>query len=288
MAFLETPRFPEAIRFDVVGGAEFSTNIIVVNSGFESRNQNWTNGKGAWKLSHGPHNQADTDVLIAFFRAVGGRAHGFRFRDWTDYQVGFANGRFLPLSVTNGVPSYQLVRRYQQGSLIEDRKIIKPLANTLTLQRNGKLVPQGTAAGNWNLDPTTGVVSFVADATAAVGTITLGTQTVVNLLTPLPLVAGQWLTLSGVTGVDAPLLGAQAHQIVAVAGNSYTLATDTSGKSLAWGAVSAAAYPQPADTLVWSGEFDVPVRFDTDKMELQIVAPGLYQWMSIGIVEIRL
>lgn len=288
MAFLETPRFPEKIRFDVVGGVEFSTNIIVVNSGFESRNKNWASAKGAWKLSHGPHNRADTDALIAFFRAVGGRAHGFRFKDWGDYKVAFGEGRFLPLAVTNGVPLYQMVRRYQQGALLDDRKITKPVSGTISVQRNGALVPQGVQAGNFNLDPITGIIGFAPDATASVAAITLGAQTVVTLASPLALVAGQWVYISGAAGADATIFGGQPHQVVSVAGNSCTLATNTSGKAITVASAAVAVYPQPADALVWSGEFDVPARFDTDKMELQVVAPDLYQWMGIGIVEIRL
>lgn len=48
------------------------------------------------------------------------------------------------------------------------------------------------------------------------------------------------------------------------------------------------AVASPADTPTsWSGEFDFPVRFDTDKMLPQWISFELYDWSAIPIVEIR-
>jgi uncharacterized protein (TIGR02217 family) len=41
------------------------------------------------------------------------------------------------------------------------------------------------------------------------------------------------------------------------------------------------------DTLTWSGEYHVPVRFDTDLQELTHHAPTFSEWTSIPIVELR-
>lgn len=44
-----------------------------------------------------------------------------------------------------------------------------------------------------------------------------------------------------------------------------------------------------ADPTGWSGEFDVPVRFDTDQLQMSIEAPhGYGHWSGIGLVEVRL
>ncbi|MFN7185748.1 MAG: DUF2460 domain-containing protein [Alphaproteobacteria bacterium] len=42
-----------------------------------------------------------------------------------------------------------------------------------------------------------------------------------------------------------------------------------------------------ADALTWSGQFDVPVRFDIDQMAVSIEAFQLYSWGQIPLVEIR-
>jgi uncharacterized protein (TIGR02217 family) len=48
----------------------------------------------------------------------------------------------------------------------------------------------------------------------------------------------------------------------------------------------------PAETWTWTGEFDVPVRFDTDVMKIGIVnksASGtlLEDWQQIPVIELR-
>ena len=41
MSFLETPRFPLRASYGAVGGPEFATDIVEVNSGQEQRNIRW-------------------------------------------------------------------------------------------------------------------------------------------------------------------------------------------------------------------------------------------------------
>ncbi|MBV8913793.1 MAG: DUF2460 domain-containing protein [Acetobacteraceae bacterium] len=45
--------------------------------------------------------------------------------------------------------------------------------------------------------------------------------------------------------------------------------------------------PQPGDTLQWWGEFDVPVRFDVDKISASPVSDKLWDWGSIPVKEVR-
>jgi hypothetical protein len=49
-----------------------------------------------------------------------------------------------------------------------------------------------------------------------------------------------------------------------------------------------AKYPQPSDVLIWSGTFDVPVRFDDDWLQLQYDPGGLLQYNNIIVREVRL
>jgi uncharacterized protein (TIGR02217 family) len=55
------------------------------------------------------------------------------------------------------------------------------------------------------------------------------------------------------------------------------------------GIVTIASSPDPA-VLTWAGEFDVPMRFDVDKLEGRIVARNaaglLHEWSQIPIVEV--
>jgi hypothetical protein len=46
-------------------------------------------------------------------------------------------------------------------------------------------------------------------------------------------------------------------------------------------------YPQPADTLTWAGEFDVPVRFAQDNANITLIKRGVHGWDSIQLVELK-
>lgn len=197
MAFLETPRFPERIAMEARGGPTYSTDVIVVNSGWEQRNQVWSQARLMWDVGQVVKPEDEYAPLQAFFRNVKGRTHGFRFKDWTDYQVTAAEGFWNTIDSTH----FQMVKRYTTGALTENRIITKPISGTVATS--------GTSVTGLSIDYATGI------ATVSTGTLT-----------------------------------------------------------------------------GWSGEFDVPVRFDTDQMSGRVVdrnrATGLLiQWDSIPLVEIR-
>jgi uncharacterized protein (TIGR02217 family) len=99
----------------------------------------------------GLKNQQQLDALIAFFRAHKGRAYGFRFKDWTDFEaVGQLNG--IGDDVTT---EFQLIKRYPSGSAVEIHTIAKPVAGTLRIYLDG--VEQ---LANWSVDVTTGIVTL--------------------------------------------------------------------------------------------------------------------------------
>jgi uncharacterized protein (TIGR02217 family) len=50
------------------------------------------------------------DAVIAFFYARAGKARGFRFKDWKDYQA------TSEAVVSIGSGNFQLVKRYASGS----------------------------------------------------------------------------------------------------------------------------------------------------------------------------
>lgn len=290
MAFIETPRFPEAISRGASGGPGYQTDVVVVANGNEKRNINWPLGRARYDVSHGVRTQAQMDVLVAFFRSMKGRGHGFRFKDWSDFQCTAAQG-VLGTGNGTGGPTYQLGKVYAAGALNEIRSIQKPVAGQVAVQRNGSPVTIGSAAGNIGIDTTTGIVTFVADAQSAATSITVGATTTVVLSTnPGPIVAGQRLWLSGFGGAGAALVNNLAHTVNSVSGSgpfTFVLATNTAGATITLGSGLGRDFPQVADALTWSGQFDVPVRFDTDQMAVSIESFQLYAWGQIPLVEIR-
>ena len=202
MAFYESPRFPERISQGARGGPEFATDIVVVESGAEKRNQKWTYPRHSWDVSHAVRTQADYDILRAHFMTVQGRTHGFRFKDFSDYSATVAQGFVSGITST----TFQLVKRYTSGAQTKDRRIRKPIATGFAFYNSGVLL---TLTTDYTLDSTTGIVTTTAPRTAA--------------------------------------------------------------------------------NLTWAGEFDVPMRYDTDRLQGEIVSRNgsglIYRWDGIPIVE---
>lgn len=362
MAVLTT-RMPDKVAAGFVGGPEFATDVVIVESGFEQRNQKWSQARRSWQADHRHKTQAETDALIDYFHAAAGRANTFRFKDHDDYQAASSAGRLGTGAVGTGLATYQLYKRYSSGGQNHDRKITRPVSGTLTVYRNAVAVTVGAAAGNIAINHDTGLVTFVADTTKNVNansakTITAITQANPGVVTATAhgFVTGDKIKITGVVGmtqvndlyftitvIDANSFSigvdttaytayssggtatkhgitqtnparvySTAHgfsngQLIHVSGATgmtqvnglaFTVANasadffDLSGiNATAYGAYTDSGllskFPQPGDALTWAGDFDVLARFDTDKMELAKVAPHVYSWDGIPIIEVR-
>jgi uncharacterized protein (TIGR02217 family) len=144
-------RFPDNIAYGATGGPEFATTVVVTGAGHEQRNVDWAEARGRWDVASGLKNQAQLDELIAFFRARKGRAYGFRFKDWTDYE---ATGQQIATG-DDAETQFQLVKRYPSGSVIEVRTITKPVIGTVRVYLDSVEQLSG-----WSVDVTTGIVTF--------------------------------------------------------------------------------------------------------------------------------
>jgi uncharacterized protein (TIGR02217 family) len=289
MSFIESPRFPEGISYGAIGGPEYSTDVVEIKSGSEQRNANWSASRSSYDVSHGVKTQAELDTLIAFFRACKGRAHGFRFKDFTDYRATHANG-VLGTGIGSGLPAYQLGKNYTSGSETETRPIRKPVTGTVALLRGGDAVTFGSAPGNAALDATTGTITFVADASVVATSGLVGATSTLELSDDLGFMVGEKMHLSGFTGADAGLVNNQVHTILSITGAgpyTFELAVDTAGKDIAMGSGTVKRFPQSTEQLTWAGEFDVPCRFDTDQMRVSIDSYQSFSWGGIPIIEIR-
>ncbi|MDX2073491.1 MAG: DUF2460 domain-containing protein [Alphaproteobacteria bacterium] len=150
MAFIET-RFPTDISFGSAGGPEYSTDIIITQGGYEQRNINWAAARARYNVAYGVRTQEQLDALIAFFRARKGRADGFRFKDWTDYQ---ATGQLIGTG-DGSTTQFQLVKNYTSGSITDSRTVTKPVSGSASIYLAGVLQTTG-----YSLSTTTGIVTF--------------------------------------------------------------------------------------------------------------------------------
>lgn len=147
MSFLETPIFPDSIAFGCVGGPGFSTDVVTVFSGYESRNANWSQTRHEYEASQAVQTATDLATLIAFFRIAQGRANGFRFRDIVDYSATAGSDGVLTVITAN--TTWQMYKRYTSGASTNDRIIRKPRSGTVTV----------AGGGSYSVDYTTGIVT---------------------------------------------------------------------------------------------------------------------------------
>lgn len=168
-------RFPVDVSQGAQGGPRFSTSVITLSSGAEHRNINWSQARGEWDVSKGLQTQEQVETLLDFFAARGGRAYGFRFKDWVDYRLPrwrTTPGDIGPLPLlftTNGtLATFQLVKVYGDAVASYRRPILKPVAGTLLLYNNG------TPTFDFTVDTTTGIVTLGTTTRATTGRLITG------------------------------------------------------------------------------------------------------------------
>ncbi len=152
--------FPIALGRDATITPEFSTNVTITASGFERRNSLWADARLRFDVGPGVRSEAELGALIAFFRARRGQARGFRLRDPSDFSSNAMTG--VPtlvdqlLGVGDGAKArFELIKSYGEGGDLQQRRITRPRADSLTVSVDGVQ----TAA--WTLDPL-GVIAFSA------------------------------------------------------------------------------------------------------------------------------
>lgn len=286
MSFIETPRFPDNISYGATGGPEYKTDIVSLDSGAEQRNIRWDQARARYTVEM-PLTGTQRAQLIGFFRSVKAKGHGFRLKDWSDYQVDATTGRVGLTANGTGLAALQLYKYYAYGALEEYRLIKKPVIGTVQIYRGGVLQVAGAGAGQYALDTTTGIVTFVAAETRVISGVTIAASAVLTLSSAFTgLIVGGKIYVTGVVGTAGAALNNLTHTITVIAGSTVTISTSTLGTAYTSGGL-ASKFPQANEALYWTGEFDVPARFDVDYLPLTIEAPAVYRAQQITLIEIR-
>ena len=173
MAFDEI-ELPLRVGFGSKGGPNFSTEIIVIDSGYERRNQNWAQARRVYDARSGVRSASDAAALLNFFHARAGRARGFRLKDWSDYSSAADNltaPNFADQIIGTGdgaAVTFPLIKNYSSGGITHTRLIAKPVSGSVVIGVNGAQLLSG-----WSVDVTTGHVTF-SSAPASGQIITAG------------------------------------------------------------------------------------------------------------------
>lgn len=163
--FIETPRFPEDISYGSVGGPEYLTNVVEIDSGALIRNSVWTYGRHSYDVAYGVKTQSDLETLLNYFHMVLGRGIGFRYKDWLDYKscVTEDTPAFTDCNIgtgTGALATFQLRKGYTVGGTYYTyRNILKPVTGTVKV---GVAGVQKTQTTHWNVNTTTGIITFTA------------------------------------------------------------------------------------------------------------------------------
>lgn len=214
MAFHDT-RLPVDVERGALGGPGFMTDISPLGSGKEQRNIEWARIRAEFDIGYGLMDQdsvileATIDSLLAFFYTREGRAHSFRFKDWSDFRIGdWENPTVVNQSIGTGDASedtFTIFKRYVDGAFFYDRPITHLVVGRVVVLVDNVVQ---TITTDYTINYLTGTIIF--------------------------------------TGGSIP--GAGADVQVAL-------------------------------------EFDIPVRFDTDKLQLNLTMFQRGSWENIPIVE---
>jgi len=290
MAFIEE-QLPLTMSYGAGGGPMYSTDVITLSSGVESRNANWAYPRLSYNAAYGVRSIADMTTLMEWFHAAQGRFNGFRIKDWADYKSVVANSTILRTDVTLGsgdgaTTTFQLKKNYTAGAQTQVRLIKKPVAGSVLIgvtNPNTGSVPDLTG---WSIDTTTGIITFDADR---VKTITGATSANPCVLTSAThgFTTGDTVYLTTFTG-DWAALNGDRYEVTVTTGNAFEINVDTTSFTAYSGnAGSTNTLPQSGETVTAGFEFDVPVRFDSDQFnwsydDFEILS------MTIPLVELRL
>lgn len=142
--------FPEDISYGSTGGPGFNTTVIELSSGAEQRNINWSKAKATYEVSHGIKTREQMEELQDFFMARRGKAYGFRFKDWADFEV-----ENTIIALGDGTKTeFQIVKYYEPlTDFTYVREITKIVPDTLVVKVNGVVATP-------TVDISTGKITF--------------------------------------------------------------------------------------------------------------------------------
>lgn len=158
MAFHDV-RLPVDVERGAQGGPGFKTTVMILGGGFEKRNIEWSRARGSWDIGYGIDKKSAYVTVKDFFYARQGRAHSFRFKDWSDFEIGTPGNPVVFAIGDSSTTIFQLKKRYSSGGVNYDRIIEKPIASTVEIYVNSVLQ---TVTTHYTIDASTGLITFVS------------------------------------------------------------------------------------------------------------------------------
>jgi uncharacterized protein (TIGR02217 family) len=158
MAFLDDVRFPDRIALGAEGGPTFATVITTSTGGHEQRQANWAEARRRYNVATGLKQRADVEALLAFYIARRGQLRGFRFKDWSDYQL-----PRQPIGMTDGTQAtFKITKVYSSGGEQVARRITRPVTGTVRCWVAGTERALGPGSAQFQVNLSSGVITLGA------------------------------------------------------------------------------------------------------------------------------
>lgn len=285
-------RFPTTIAYSSSGGPQFSTEVTVLNSGHEQRNQNWEQARHRFRVNN-VRVGAELDSLQRLFHAVAGKACTFRFKNHKDFKSSDVSADIAfndqIIAAGDGVTvSFQTVKNYTSNALTTPHNIVRLAAGTFILGfQDTAATPTWSVqdvGSRWSVVESTGVISISANLSPTITGISNANPAVVTAV-------GHGLLTDDTTYVDSFTGGTwntvddRRYAITRINNDTFSIPVD--GTSLGtWASGNMNTIPQVGENLVAGFEFDLLCRFDTDELQATYVDRDIVA-VPLTIIEVR-
>ena len=297
MSFIESRPLDNYIALGSSSGPEYQTDIIELSSGIEQRNQSWEYPRHRYLVGISAGKSTKIETLRQLFHSTRGAFSGFRFKDYNDYSSATIQGDTVAyddqdISVGDGATlTYQVLKNYTTLTTTVQRKITKLVSGSFLTGFTGEsptawsIQDTGTT---WAIDEDTGIITYAADiqktitGAVDVGGVTTRLTSVGHTITS----ATDTIALSTFTG-NWDGLNSQRFNITGLTIDTIDIAFNSSAYAAYSGnGGQLNTIPQTFETIVWGAEFDVPVRFSSDGIQISQISPGIEQ-ASVELIEIK-
>ncbi len=156
MLLFHDVRFPEDVSWGSRGGPQFKTNIFESLQGFEKRNIEWGQPQMKFNAAFGIRTDIQMERVLTFFNARQGMAHGFRYKNWSNYQI--TNG---VIAVTDGTNTrFGIYKTYGSEWSRMYKRLYKIVVGSVTnVQVLGLTLVEGV---DFTIDYNAGEIIFVS------------------------------------------------------------------------------------------------------------------------------
>ena len=297
MSFIESPRFPDKISYGSSGGPSYSTDVITVNSGYETRNQNWVQSRHKYDAAFGVVSEPRLSELITYFHAMAGKAHEFRYKDWGDYLS--CNLKSIPARTDQSLGFGDSTNGTNSGVFTGDITTVSAQRTTFIDTTRTEvddyfndLILIFTSGSNIGLTATiinfiSSTKQFIIDPSNLISDLVIGDDYSITKAFTDEFQISKTYTAGLFTEreITKPISGTvlvEVNGILKVETTDYTIDYTIGIITFISGDV-----PLEGEEIKCGYEFDVPCRFDTDELNINFEAYSIGN-VSVPIIEVRI